>query len=979
MGNRWISRWISRWMIFILLVSFMLPAGKMHAEQSEVNLLLNKPVSASSEMTTNPAKWAVDANGGSYWQVKEQKGSIWLTVDLGEVITFNKFMVSLYGYPNFSKFIIQYSNDGVQWADAYTKENATSLETGIFADVSARYVRFFGVIKNNTTYVGLRDFQVYHLDPETAVHLAELKVSPLPFSVTYPTQTEFTVTPPEGTDQLTVEAIPGVEGQKVTIDGEETNSKTLDLSLLPNNVSRQTVDIAVTARNGRVTQNYSLVIMIPIPEEARLKEIKILPLGKTITAPVEYQHEVQIPEGIHSVNVEVTPSQPNQTILIENAAGTASAIVIPEDGHKTVSITVRSEDLSVQRTYSLFLVSPPPARDDYDLLYEDHFQGNALNENDWSYRTDSRFGGYNLAQNVRVAPDVDGNSNLYIDFKYEDYNHDGKMDYTGGGVISRHNFGYGYYEIRTKLYGGSKGLHQSFWTMGTNNGNDIMPVNNTVLEIDGFEVDSGTPGHIGSNTHYYIPNPNPLGGPSVDVDTTQWFTMGYEWLPDRVNYYVNGHYYGSASNGKYFAPQNLWLTALATPGGFGGAVPPLPGAAMQVDYFRYYGKNLDGVNRIGNASFEYNSTTKNVQDPVSWMETGDKTASRVIETDSHSGKYSLEQGGAAPYSTETMQNLEYLPNGTYRATAWVKSSGGQQAARLKLSGTGSGDRYVDIPQTDQWIPITLDNIEVSSHQAVVTVNSKGEGNQWLRVDDIRLERVGLEDTETPEIQASVLPKPNEWGWNNSDTAVSFTCLDAASGIADCTQPVNVETEGANQRITGKATDHSGNQASTSVVLNIDKTAPMVTPLGNTVTYEVYEEVNITWKAEDGLSGIASEALPVIAGPAYQFLLGENSYTATAVDKAGNVTEAKTAFTVRVSYEGLAQLTDRFLEKKELSQSLEAKLKTAEKLGRDGNRKARDQVLEAYLHEIEAQTDKAITKSDADVLIRLAAYLKEQKL
>lgn len=81
------------------------------------------------------------------------------------------------------------------------------------------------------------------------------------------------------------------------------------------------------------------------------------------------------------------------------------------------------------------------------------------------------------------------------------------------------------------------------------------------------------------------------------------------------------------------------------------------------------------------------------------------------------------------------------------------------------------------------------------------------------------------DKTAPTITATVSPAANANGWHNSDVTVTFTCIDTVSGIASCSGPITVTTEGASQIITGTAVDNAGNTATTSVTLNIDKTAP----------------------------------------------------------------------------------------------------------------------------------------------------------
>ena len=100
-----------------------------------------------------------------------------------------------------------------------------------------------------------------------------------------------------------------------------------------------------------------------------------------------------------------------------------------------------------------------------------------------------------------------------------------------------------------------------------------------------------------------------------------------------------------------------------------------------------------------------------------------------------------------------------------------------------------------------------------------------EGNQ----EEINTLVVNIDKTY-PTIEATANPEANEHGWNNTDVTVSFTAEDLLSGIDTVSDAIVVTTEGANQEIIGVATDRAGNMAATGVILNIDKTPPVIVGL-----------------------------------------------------------------------------------------------------------------------------------------------------
>src|SRR5436190_11600628 len=72
------------------------------------------------------------------------------------------------------------------------------------------------------------------------------------------------------------------------------------------------------------------------------------------------------------------------------------------------------------------------------------------------------------------------------------------------------------------------------------------------------------------------------------------------------------------------------------------------------------------------------------------------------------------------------------------------------------------------------------------------------------------------DMTPPTISGAPDRLPNANGWYNADVTVTFTAMDALSGIASSTGPITLSGEGANQSATGTATDRAGNSASATV-------------------------------------------------------------------------------------------------------------------------------------------------------------------
>ncbi|HEY3109314.1 MAG TPA: nidogen-like domain-containing protein [Chloroflexota bacterium] len=230
---------------------------------------------------------------------------------------------------------------------------------------------------------------------------------------------------------------------------------------------------------------------------------------------------------------------------------------------------------------------------------------------------------------------------------------------------------------------------------------------------------------------------------------------------------------------------------------------------------------------------------------------------------------------------------------------------------------------------------------------------------------------GLKIDRAPPTIAGARTPANAYGWNNGDVVVTFTCSDALSGVAICPGPTTVSTEAASQQVTGRATDAAGNAASATVTgISVDKTAPTVTYGGNAGSYTVDQTVSITCLAADALSGLASSSCRNVDGPAYSFPLGTNRVSATATDRAGNVGNGATSFTVSVDPASLSRLIDQLVTEKGTARSLKSKLDGlagAEASARAGK-------IGAFVNHLEAQRGKKIDAATADLLIRLARAL-----
>jgi hypothetical protein len=389
-----------------------------------------------------------------------------------------------------------------------------------------------------------------------------------------------------------------------------------------------------------------------------------------------------------------------------------------------------SISIALLNLYDPLLSAQAPAG--YTLLYQENFDGSHVNLNDWTFRVDHRqigtwVNGYDRAENVS---EHDGA--LHIVLKKAKV--DGKDQYTGGGLISKHQFGYGYYECLSRPFMAGKGVHTSFWQAG-----GAVP-NNNIFEIDSYEIDAGT--FMGTNNLYMHLTPSDGKEEAWPLRSSEpwsfrpdgWYLDAFEYTPDGVTYYDNGKISAHAEWRDLTAAQVVWLTALN--GITGLDESKQPGESV-FKYFRYYAKDYPGINLLPNGDFEYNQQAGPSVQPIAWQLRGTPDSSWVATGDAAHGKYFLHQGTKSqPYSAAVTQSLEYIMNGTYLLTATVRSSGGQSAATITVSGYGGKPLTLRIPAKTAWQQITMPAIPVSNHSVSIAITSAGTQGQWIEVDNV---------------------------------------------------------------------------------------------------------------------------------------------------------------------------------------------------------------------------------------------------
>jgi hypothetical protein len=436
---------------------------------------------------------------------------------------------------------------------------------------------------------------------------------------------------------------------------------------------------------------------------------------------------------------------------------------------------------------ALNMNAQPPAGKGYKLMYEENFKGNQLDTAMWRYRVDTRksgtyMNGVDRAENVSVKDGM-----LEINCRQEMIN--GKQENTGGGIISKKDFGYGYYECLSKPFMEGHGVHTAFWQR------DSYAPNNCVFEIDSYEIDSKT--YVATNNLYmvlgdkkrrYVPWPHRAQVP-FSLDKDGWFLDAYEYTPEGIIFYDNGKVVAKAEWNELNAHQAMWLTAL---NGVGNVDADKEPGSSYFKYFRYYAKDYPGVNILSNGNFEFNQDKVDAHLPIAWILFGDKDAVTLIKGGAHRDAYRLHVGGEdKSFKAGLRQTLSFIMDGDYVLSAWVRTSSKLDKAVLLASDTkssGVADAQINIQKGDKWHYVSVP-VKVVNHEVQITLDAEGGAGQWLDIDDINFMKPLSKGMKPKPVKPFSLYDDYAWGLANKEPIYfsgdeKFYFFDRCVGIGD---------------------------------------------------------------------------------------------------------------------------------------------------------------------------------------------------
>jgi len=219
---------------------------------------------------------------------------------------------------------------------------------------------------------------------------------------------------------------------------------------------------------------------------------------------------------------------------------------------------------------------------EFTRVFSDEFDGKRVDTNKWHYRTDSKHWSTQLPSNIKLKDGF-----LQIELKKEK-----SLDknYTGGGLISKDTFAFGYYETRMKTPKGT-GWHSSFWLMNYDGSGGTNP-SKSCLEIDIIENDSKINLGYRTNLHIWKDTHKDIGGQYVQSEmlNKEFQTIACLYRPDSLFYFYNGKEVDKKDVSQL--PKNgmnIWLTCIASfLGGTEKVEDVYLPSTLQFDYVRYY-------------------------------------------------------------------------------------------------------------------------------------------------------------------------------------------------------------------------------------------------------------------------------------------------------------------------------------------------------------------------------------------------------
>lgn len=370
---------------------------------------------------------------------------------------------------------------------------------------------------------------------------------------------------------------------------------------------------------------------------------------------------------------------------------------------------------------------PPAVSSDYELIWQDEFDGTNLDRSYWDYVTGER----RDAVNTEDAVSVTGGSAVITTYT------SGTAHYTGF-IQTKEKFSqpYGYYEARIK-FNDASGMWSAFWLMPYTIGTPLGQPDIGGVEIDIVEhrmkKQNGTSieNVINSGLHWDGYNANHKKTNNESVQPTllngTWHTYGVLWTPAGYTFYFDDTPIWQTSSAVSHRSSFVLLSSEVEGAGWAGQIPAggygSPAASttkMTTDYVRVYALN---PSVSGQSAFTPHQIPLV---PGTLIE-----AEHFDNGGQHVAYY--EKAGSGVNGTEYGEYLSLRPDTT---------------VDLKLSANASGNIHVSHGEKPEWLEYTIDATQTGFYSAhlVVATSSAANGKMQLFADGVSLGSVQVQNT-----------------------------------------------------------------------------------------------------------------------------------------------------------------------------------------------------------------------------------------
>ena len=250
------------------------------------------------------------------------------------------------------------------------------------------------------------------------------------------------------------------------------------------------------------------------------------------------------------------------------------------------------DDLTLNQTGGTVVTPPPPTQ--WNIVWDDEFNGTAINPAIWTFENGNNGGwGNNELEYYtgRTNNAYVSNGFLHIVARQESTN---GFSFTSARMKTQGLYAtptYGRFEWRAKLPAGV-GMWPALWMMGTNFPLVGWP---GCGEIDVVENNGSNPDFVQGSLHSNGGDPTAIHNFTGGESVTNFHTYLLDWEPGSIKWFVDGQVYETQSSQTPFNAPFFFLMNLAVGGQYvgsptisqikAGTVFP---AELQVDYVRIY-------------------------------------------------------------------------------------------------------------------------------------------------------------------------------------------------------------------------------------------------------------------------------------------------------------------------------------------------------------------------------------------------------